>query len=83
MLYVLQVTHTSDSFDICQKYARQMIKAGQAYMDDTDQEKMQVLNVLHPTSIACGVSEGITMMKNVILHLWKCGYATMRKDIIS
>jgi glutamyl-tRNA synthetase len=36
-----KITHTSDSFEICQNYARQMISAGLAYMDDTDQEKMQ------------------------------------------
>ena len=35
------MTHTSDSFEICEKYAIQMIKEGKAYMDDTDQEKMQ------------------------------------------
>mmetsp|Transcript_5208 Transcript_5208/g.8013 ORF Transcript_5208/g.8013 Transcript_5208/m.8013 type:complete len:905 (+) Transcript_5208:75-2789(+) len=35
------VTHTSDHFDTCQKYARQMIKKGLAYMDDTEQDKMQ------------------------------------------
>jgi hypothetical protein len=35
------VTHTSDSFDICEKYAVKMIEEGKAYMDDTDQEKMQ------------------------------------------
>jgi glutamyl/glutaminyl-tRNA synthetase len=35
------VTHTSDSFEICEKYAVQMIKEGKAYMDDTEQEKMQ------------------------------------------
>jgi glutamyl/glutaminyl-tRNA synthetase len=36
---------------VCEKYARQMISAGQAYMDDTDQEKMQVSKV-------CELSDG-------------------------
>ena len=36
-----KVTYTSDSFAKCEELARGMIKAGKAYMDDTDQEKMQ------------------------------------------
>jgi len=36
-----KVSHTSDHFEVCEKIARQMIQAGTAYMDDTDQEKMQ------------------------------------------
>lgn len=35
------VTHTSDYFNLCQNYARQMISEGLAYMDDTPQEQMQ------------------------------------------
>lgn len=38
------VTHTSDSFGICERFARQMIGEGLAYMDDTPQEQMQVSN---------------------------------------
>lgn len=45
VVLLFQITHTSDSFDICQDFARKMILAGQAYMDDTDQEKMQVLTL--------------------------------------
>jgi glutamyl/glutaminyl-tRNA synthetase len=41
LLVWVQVTHTSDSFDLCEQYAYTMIRAGLAYMDDTDQEKMQ------------------------------------------
>jgi glutamyl/glutaminyl-tRNA synthetase len=37
-----QVSHTSDHFELCEKYARQIIKDGLAYMDNTDQETMQV-----------------------------------------
>jgi glutamyl/glutaminyl-tRNA synthetase len=36
-----RVTHTSDYFELCEKYARQMIADGLAYMDDTPQEQMQ------------------------------------------
>ncbi len=36
-----KVTFTSDSFAKCEEFARKMIKEGKAYMDDTDQEKMQ------------------------------------------
>ena len=36
-----KVTYTSDSFAKCEELARKMIKEGHAYMDDTDQEKMQ------------------------------------------
>ena len=36
-----KVTFTSDSFGKCEELARKMIKDGHAYMDDTDQEKMQ------------------------------------------
>lgn len=35
------VTHTSDSFEIIQGYAVQLIRDGLAYMDNTDQETMQ------------------------------------------
>lgn len=38
-----QVTHTSDSFPLIEQYAIQLIKDGLAYMDDTNQEQMQVL----------------------------------------
>ncbi len=34
------VTHTSDYFDLLADYARGMIKAGNAYMDDTPQEQV-------------------------------------------
>jgi len=44
------VTHTSDSFDICEKYAVEMIQKGLAYMDDTDQEKMQAERLVHVES---------------------------------
>lgn len=40
-IFVKQVSHTSDHFAKCEELARQMITAGLAYMDDTDQEKMQ------------------------------------------
>ena len=36
------VTHTSDSFGIIEQYARQLIREGLAYVDDTNQEQMQV-----------------------------------------
>lgn len=36
-----QVSHSSDHFETLAEYARQMIKEGNAYMDDTDQETMQ------------------------------------------
>jgi len=35
------VSHTSDHFGKCEELARKMIKEGNAYMDDTPQEKMQ------------------------------------------
>ena len=41
-----RVTHTSDSFDIMQRYAEQLIVDGHGYMDDTPQEQMQVGEVL-------------------------------------
>lgn len=41
------VCHTSDSFDIIQKYAYQIIEDGLAYMDDTDQETMQAERMEH------------------------------------
>lgn len=36
------MSHTSDHFDICVEYAKKLIKDGNGYMDDTDQETMQV-----------------------------------------
>jgi len=42
-----QVSHTSDHFATCEKLARQMISEGKAYMDDTDQEKMQAERMEH------------------------------------
>eukprot|EP01039_Chlorochromonas_danica_P002859 gene2859-3123_t len=35
------VSHSSDYFAKCEELARQMIREGKAYMDDTDQETMQ------------------------------------------
>jgi glutamyl-tRNA synthetase len=35
------VTHTSDSFEIINNYALQMIKEGKAFMDDTDVDTMR------------------------------------------
>jgi len=35
------VSHTSDHFEKCQQIAKQLIKEGIAYMDDTPQEQMQ------------------------------------------
>ena len=35
------VTYASDYFDVCMGYAKQMIVAGLAYMDDTPQEQMK------------------------------------------
>lgn len=35
------VTYASDYFDVCKRYALQLIKAGLAYMDDTPQETMK------------------------------------------
>ncbi len=39
---VPQVSHSSDHFGTLEEIARRMIKEGKAYMDDTDQETMQV-----------------------------------------
>ena len=36
------VTYASDYFHVCLGFAKQMIKAGLAYMDDTPQEQMKV-----------------------------------------
>jgi len=36
-----QVTHSSDYFDLLTQYAIQMIKEGNAYVDDTQQEQMR------------------------------------------
>jgi glutamyl-tRNA synthetase len=35
------VSHTSDYFELLEKYARSMIEKGDAFMDDTPREKMQ------------------------------------------
>jgi glutamyl/glutaminyl-tRNA synthetase len=35
------ITHTSDYFDVLAQYARDMLGAGNAYMDDTPQERMR------------------------------------------
>ena len=40
--FPVQTSHTSDHFAKCEELARKMILEGKAYMDDTDQEKMQV-----------------------------------------
>ncbi len=47
-----QVSHTSDHFEKCQELARKIIKDGLAYMDDTDQEKMQV-NIIKYNNSCC------------------------------
>jgi glutamyl/glutaminyl-tRNA synthetase len=36
------VSHSSDHFRTCEDLARKMIRDGNAYMDNTDQETMQV-----------------------------------------
>jgi glutamyl/glutaminyl-tRNA synthetase len=35
------VSFSSDHFATCEKLAKQLLAAGDAYMDDTDQETMQ------------------------------------------
>lgn len=39
-----KVTHTSDYFDLLYDYAVQMIKDGNAYVDDTDRETVRLLS---------------------------------------
>jgi bifunctional glutamyl/prolyl-tRNA synthetase len=34
-------THTSDHFDLIQKYCEKMLRDGTAYVDDTEPEKMK------------------------------------------
>ena len=44
------VSHTSDHFGTCEGMARQLISAGLAYMDDTDQDTMQAERLQHKES---------------------------------
>jgi glutamyl-tRNA synthetase len=39
------VTHTSDHFETLYNYALQMIKAGKAYTDDTQQAQVRILTL--------------------------------------
>lgn len=41
------MSHTSDHFAKLEDYARKLIKDGMAFMDDTDQEKMQAERMEH------------------------------------
>ena len=41
LYFITQISHTSDHFAKCEELARKMILDGKAYMDDTDQERMQ------------------------------------------
>lgn len=50
-----QVSHTSDHFETCEKLARQIIRDGLAYMDNTDQETMQVRKALRAVALEGGV----------------------------
>jgi bifunctional glutamyl/prolyl-tRNA synthetase len=36
-----KLTHTSDHFDLIERYCEQMLKEGKAYIDDTDPETMK------------------------------------------
>lgn len=36
-----KLTHTSDHFDLLEKYCEQMLREGHAYVDDTDAEAMK------------------------------------------
>lgn len=36
-----KLTHTSDHFDLLEKYCEQMLREGHAYVDDTDPETMK------------------------------------------
>ena len=36
-----KLTHTSDHFDLIERYAEQMLRQGTAYVDDTDPEAMK------------------------------------------
>lgn len=46
-----QVSHTSDHFAVCEELARKMIREGKGYMDDTDQETMQVCCIVECSSV--------------------------------
>lgn len=64
----LQVSHTSDHFATCEKLARQMILEGKAYMDDTDQEKMQKERMEHIESYRRNTSpeENLTLFEALL-----------------
>jgi len=50
-VYPDKVTHTSDYFGAIEEYARQLIKDGLAFMDDTPQEKMQAERLARENSV--------------------------------
>jgi len=78
-----KITHTSDSFDICQKYARQMIKEGKAFMDDTDQEKMQAERMARTNSYRrdTSVEENLALFEGLLAGAPECQKFCLRAKI--
>ncbi len=62
------ISHSSDHFEKCQELARQMIREGKAYMDDTAQEKMQKERGEHIESYRrnVGVEENLALFEGML-----------------
>lgn len=63
-----KVSHTSDHFAKLEEYARKMIKDGLAFMDDTDQEKMQAERMDHIESYRrnTSVEENLKLFEQLV-----------------
>ena len=62
------ITHTSDYFDLLANFARDMIKAGNAFMDDTPQERMREERGLKVDSArrGCSVEENLARFESML-----------------
>lgn len=69
-----RVTYTSDSFPIIENYARQLIRQGDAYMDDTPQQQMQDerLNRVNSGCRDQSPEEALKVRVHVCAHVHVC-----------